>query len=298
VSATRRRHETQAVPPGGRLLVCATPIGNLGDVTQRVLDALRDADVIEAEDTRVTRKLLARYSITTPLESYHAKNLDRRTPEVVQRVRAGGRVALVSDAGTPGVSDPGAQLVDACLVAGLPVDVLPGPSAIVTALVASGLPTHAFYFGGFLPRKEGERRRALESRAALEATLVFYESPKRTPATAASLAAAFPGRRAAMARELTKLHEEVLRETTEGLAGALAGRELKGEVVLLVGPPLRGEAPAVDEVAVRARISELTAAGASTRDAAKQTAAEFGLGRNAAYELAVRRDCDEVGRVP
>jgi 16S rRNA (cytidine1402-2'-O)-methyltransferase len=291
---SQRRHE-QAVPLGGRLLVCATPIGNLGDVTGRVLDALRDADVIEAEDTRVTRKLLARYGISTPLEPYHARNLERRTPEVVSRVRSGARVALVSDAGTPGVSDPGARLVDACLAEGLAVDVLPGPSAIVTALVASGLPTHAFYFGGFLPRKEGERRRALEALAGLEATLVFYEAANRTAATAASLAAAFPGRRAAMARELTKLHEEVLRGTTVEVADALGARELKGEVVLLVGPPARGEERSVDEDAVRARIAELVGTGVSRRDAAKLAAAEFGLTRNAAYALAMRPGDDAEG---
>ncbi len=279
--------DEQAVPSGGRLLVCATPIGNLGDVTERVLEALRTADVIQAEDTRVTRKLLTRFGISTPLEPYHAKNLERRTPEVVARVRAGARVALVSDAGTPGVSDPGARLVDACLREGLPVDVLPGPSAIITALVASGLPTHAFYFGGFLPRKEGERGRVLASLAGLDATLVFYEAANRSAATSASLAAAYPGRAAAMARELTKIYEEVLRGTTEELAAALAGRELKGEVVLLVGPPVRGESAHVDEDAVRARIARLVAGGASRRDAAKQAAGEFGLGRNAAYELAV-----------
>ncbi|MDO8914475.1 MAG: 16S rRNA (cytidine(1402)-2'-O)-methyltransferase [Coriobacteriia bacterium] len=277
----------QAVRAPGRLLVCATPIGNLGDVTSRVLDALRDADVIEAEDTRVTRKLLTRFSISTPLESYHAKNLERRTPEVVARVRAGASVALVSDAGTPGISDPGARLVDACLEEGLPVDVLPGPSAIVTALVASGLPTHAFYFGGFLPRKAGDRRRALEKLAALDATLVFYEAPARTAATVASLAEAFPGRRAAMARELTKLYEEVARAPVEELARALAGRELKGEVVLLVGPP-DGRAAEIDEGAVAARIAELVADGVTRKDAVKQAARELGVPRNVAYGISVR----------
>jgi 16S rRNA (cytidine1402-2'-O)-methyltransferase len=200
-----------SAPAGGRLLVCATPIGNLGDVTLRVLDALRDADVIAAEDTRVTRKLLSRYDIHTPLEPYHAKNLATRTPALVERIAAGAVVALVSDAGTPGISDPGAHLVDACIEAGLPVDVLPGASAIVTALVASGLPTYAFYFGGFLPRKAGDRRRALERVAGLDATLLFYESPHRAAATLSSVAEVMPGRRAAMARELTKFFAEVVR---------------------------------------------------------------------------------------
>jgi 16S rRNA (cytidine1402-2'-O)-methyltransferase len=275
--------------PDGRLIVCATPIGNLGDVTLRVLEALRTADVIEAEDTRVTRRLLARYEITTHLEPYHAKNLERRTPEVVARVAAGQTVALVSDAGTPGVSDPGARLVDACLAAGLAVDVLPGPSAIVTALVASGLPTHAFYFGGFLPRKAGDVRRALLRLAALDATLVFYESPRRTAATLAAIAEVLPGRNAAMARELTKIHEEVARGDVAQLAAAVAERELKGEVVLLVGPPGAAPERAVDAPALRARVEELVAGGATRTDAIKAVAAETGVPRNAVYEAALKR---------
>jgi 16S rRNA (cytidine1402-2'-O)-methyltransferase len=268
----------------GRLLVCATPIGNLGDVTLRVLEALRDADVIEAEDTRVTRKLLARYDIHTPLEAYHAKNLAARTPQVVDRVRGGATVALVSDAGTPGVSDPGAALVAACLDAGLTVEVLPGASAIVTALVASGLPTHAFYFGGFLPRKAGEQRRALEKLRELDATLVFYESPRRAAETLAALAAVLPGRDAVVARELTKLFEEVARGTVEELAADLAGRDLKGEVVLLVGPPRRDQAPAGPEPdEIRRMVEAHVAAGMSRKDAARTVAAETGLGRNAVY---------------
>lgn len=270
----------------GRLLVCATPIGNLGDVTLRVLDALRDADVIEAEDTRVTRKLLARYDIHTPLEAYHAKNLEARTPAVVERVRRGETVALVSDAGTPGVSDPGAALVAACLDAGLPVEVLPGPSAIVTALVASGLPTHAFYFGGFLPRKAGERRRALDALRDLNASLVFYESPHRTAVTLADIAEMLPGRAAAVARELTKLFEEVVRADVGELARMMAERELKGEVVVVVGPPGRDQAPAMPEPdEVRRMVSERVAAGASRKDAVREVAAQTGMGRNAVYAI-------------
>ena len=172
--------------------------------------------------------------------------------------QAGERIALVSDAGTPGISDPGARLVDAALDAGLSVEVLPGASAILTALVASGLPTHAFYFGGFVPRKKGERARLLESLGALDATLVFYESPKRTAATLRALSEAFPGRIGAMARELTKLHEEVVRGPLHEIAEQIAQREnLKGEVVLLVGPPAGRKTAAtypeaVDEELVRA----------------------------------------------
>jgi 16S rRNA (cytidine1402-2'-O)-methyltransferase len=276
----------------GRLVVCATPIGNLGDVTLRVLDALIDADVIEAEDTRVTRKLLSRYEITTPLEPYHAKNLERRTPEVVARVEAGEVVALVSDAGTPGVSDPGAHLVDACIDAGLTIEVLPGASAILAALVASGLPTHAFYFGGFLPRKAGDRIRALEKVAGLDATLIYYESPRRTAATLASIAEALPGRTGVMARELTKLHEEVARGEVAELAQRVAGRELKGEVVLLVGPPPRGSAEAAlatDPKELRMQVDALVSGGASRKDAVRAVSDRTGVPRNAVYDAAIGR---------
>lgn len=272
---------------GGVLLVCATPIGNLGDVTLRVLDALKSADVIEAEDTRVTRKLLSRYEIHTPLEAYHEHNRVVRTPELVDRIQRGERIALVSDAGTPGVSDPGEHLVDACLDAGVHVDVLPGASAILTALVASGLPTGAFYFGGFLPRKAGERTRALEAVAALDATLIFYESPGRTAATLASLAGAFSGRQAALTRELTKLHEEVARAEVGELAAAFAARELKGEVVLLVGPPVKQAQLTFDEGAVRERLKALEADGRTRRDAVREVAAETGLPRNDVYRLSL-----------
>lgn len=271
----------------GRLLVCATPIGNLGDVTFRVLDVLRSADVILAEDTRVTRKLLARYDIHTALERYDEATAVVRTPVIVERIVTGASVALVSDAGTPGISDPGARLVDATLTAGLPVEVLPGASAIITALVASGLPTHAFYFGGFLPRKAGELRRRLSELSGLDATLVFYESPRRAAASVAAIAEVFPRRRAAMARELTKLHEEVVRGTTDDLAAALEGRELKGEVVLLVGPPVAGEAPIVSDDSIRAAVQALVAGGMSRKDAVRQVAGELGVPRNDAYRISL-----------
>jgi 16S rRNA (cytidine1402-2'-O)-methyltransferase len=255
-----------------------------------VIEALQDADAVLAEDTRVTRKLFARYGIVTPLERYDENTAARRTPEVVARLRAGESIALVSDAGTPGISDPGSQLVDAALTAGVPVEVLPGPSAIVTALVASGLPTYAFYFGGFLPRKAGERSRLLDSLARLDATLVFYESPRRTAASLADLAERFPQRDGAMARELTKLHEEVVRGPLPDVAAEIGAREtLKGEVVLLVGPPSPSETkqPAeADPDAVRARLHDLIGSGMKRAKAAKHVAAEFGLDRNAVYDMA------------
>ena len=237
----------------------------------------------------MTRRLFARHGIATPLEPYHAKNLERRTPQVVARVASGQNVALVSDAGTPGISDPGARLVDACLADGLVVEVLPGPSAIVTALVASGLPTHAFYFGGFLPRKAGDRTRVLESLARLEATLVFYESPRRVAATLVSIAEALPGRRAVMARELTKVHEEVVRGQVEELARDLASRELKGEAVLLVGPPDRHAALEVDLADLKSRVDVLVSRGSTRKDAVMQVARETGLPRNTVYTAAVGR---------
>jgi len=249
----------------GTLVVCATPIGNLGDVTLRVLDALRTVDAIAAEDTRVTRKLLARYEIHTPLEAYHAHNQAERTPHLVERMKRGERIALVSDAGMPGISDPGSYLVDACLESGIRVEVLPGASAIVTALVASGLPTHAFHFAGFLPRKAGERMRVLERLAPLNATLVFYEAPGRTAATLAALAEAFPGRRAALTRELTKVHEEV---------------------VLLVAPPESPEQVAIDEDVVRKRLGAAEEAGMTRKDAVRSVAADLALPRNEVYRIA------------
>jgi len=273
----------------GRLVVCATPIGNLGDVTLRVLDALREADTVAAEDTRVTRKLLARYEIATRMERCDEHTVERQTPELVRRISGGEVIAIVSDAGTPGVSDPGSRLVDACLEAGVTVEVLPGPSAILAALVASGLPTHAFYFGGFLPRKAGERRRAIEQLSQLDATLIFYESPHRSAATLQALSELLPGRDAAMARELTKMHEEVLRAPIEELAEKVAEREkLKGEVVLLVGPPPSRERAQANEGDVRAAVEARIALGESRSAAVRAVAKELGVPRGEVYDFAHR----------
>ena len=274
----------------GRLVVCATPIGNLGDVTLRVLDALREADVVAAEDTRVTRKLLARYEITTRLERCDEHTVERQTPALVRRMLGGEVIALVSDAGTPGVSDPGARLVDACIDAGVQVEVLPGARAILAALVASGLPTHAFYFGGFLPRKVGDRSRALSAVAALDATLVFYESPHRAAATLASLAVELPGRDAALARELTKLHEEVVRGPIAEVAMQIGAREgLKGEVVLLVGPPPALVREEADPVEVRAHVEALIGGGLTRSEAVKTAARNLDLPRSEVYRIAHER---------
>jgi 16S rRNA (cytidine1402-2'-O)-methyltransferase len=217
----------------GRLVVCPTPIGNLRDVTLRVLDALREADAIACEDTRRTRVLLDRYEIEGRLVSFHEHNERRRAGELVARLRAGETVALVSDAGMPVVSDPGFVLVRACIEAGVAVEVLPGPSAVPVALVASGLPAERWCFVGFLPRKRGQRERLL---AEARETLVAFESPHRLAATLDLLAALDPGRRVAVCRELTKLHEEVARGAAAELAERYRARSAKGEVVLVIGP--------------------------------------------------------------
>jgi 16S rRNA (cytidine1402-2'-O)-methyltransferase len=281
------------MPEHGRLLVCATPIGNLGDVTLRVLDALRAADAIAAEDTRVTRKLLARYEITTPIERCDEHVIERQAPLLVSRMVAGETIALCSDAGTPGISDPGARLIAAALDAAVAVEALPGASALLAALVASGLPMRSFYFGGFLPRRKGDLRRELAALATLDATLVFFESPRRAAATLGELAAAFPGRRAALARELTKVHEEIVRGSVEEVATEVAGREaLKGEVVLLIGPPAMRAPAALDREAVRARVDALVLKGVKRSAAVKQVATELEVSRSEVYEIAHREPLD------
>ena len=285
-----RRAERAVTSAPGRLIVCATPIGNLGDMTLRGLEALRTADTVAAEDTRVTRKLFARYDISTPLERCDEHTVQRQAPLLVARMLGGEVIAFVSDAGTPGVSDPGARLIAAALAADVPVETLPGASAVLAALVSSGLPMHRFYFGGFLPRKAGERVRELASLASLDATLVFYESPRRAAASLVALAQAYPGRQAALARELTKLHEEVVRGTTESVAEQIAGREsLKGEVVLLVGPPVAPVGPPpLDAEVARERVEALVAQGTSRSAAVKAVAKELGVARSLVYDIAHR----------
>ena len=260
----------------GRLVVCPTPIGNLEDVTMRVLRTLREADVVACEDTRHTRKLLERHGIEARLVSFHEHNERRRTSELAQRVGAGERVALVSDAGTPGVSDPGFVLVRECIARGLPVEVLPGPSAVVTALVASGLPAERWCFAGFLPRKEGELRAALERG---ELTLVAFESPGRLARTLRTLAELDPGRPVAVCRELTKLHEEVVRTTAREAADHFADGT-RGEIVLVVGPA--GETPSEEAPALEA-VEELVGAGARRRAAAKVVSRLTGIPANRLY---------------
>ncbi len=266
----------------GRLVVCPTPIGNLQDVTLRVLDALRDADVVACEDTRHSRRLLDRHGVAASLVSYHEHNERGRAHELVARMQAGQTVALVSDAGMPLVSDPGAVLVAACVAAGVTVEVLPGPSAVVAALAVSGLATDRWCFVGFLPRKAGELR-ALLADAASD-TLVAFESPRRLPASLGVLAELDPARPVAVCRELTKLHEEVVRGTAADLAERYAGAQVRGEVVLVVGPAPAVGSEAPDLSGALDAVRALVDVGAKPRPAAKVVAGLTGTGANALYQ--------------
>jgi 16S rRNA (cytidine1402-2'-O)-methyltransferase len=272
----------------GRLVVCPTPIGNLEDVTLRVLSALREADLVACEDTRRTRVLLDRYGVSGRLVSYHEHNEQARSAELVARMRDGAVVALVSDAGMPLVSDPGYVLVHACVAAGLPVEVLPGPSAALTALVASGLPAASWEFAGFLPRKKGELARVF---ASAPGTVVAFESPRRVPATLALLASVDPAREVAVCRELTKAHEEVVRGSAAELAERYAEAPPRGEVVLVLGPASQraGRSPASEPAGLDA-LRRLVDAGAHPRKAAGVVAELTGGSANALYRALTAKE--------
>jgi 16S rRNA (cytidine1402-2'-O)-methyltransferase len=260
----------------GRLVVCPTPIGNLEDITLRVLSVLREADVVACEDTRRTRVLLDRYGVNATLVSYHEHNEQKRSAELVRRMGDGETVALVSDAGMPLVSDPGYVLVRACVAAGLAVEVLPGPSAALAALVASGLASETWRFVGFLPRKKGELAAVL---GATE-TVVAFESPHRVAASLAVLASIDPDREVAVCRELTKIHEEVVRGTAAALAERYGAKEPKGEIVLVVA----GATPADGDLgAALDALRRLVDAGAKARPAAAVVSDMTGVPANALY---------------
>jgi len=263
------------------LAICATPIGNLDDVTLRVLEELREADLVLCEDTRRTRILLTRHGIDARLESHHRHNEAARTPRVLGRLRGGARVALVSDAGLPGVNDPGARLIAAAVAAGVEVTVLPGASAVETALVASGLAADRYQFVGYLPRRVGELRALAAALGGWGGAVVAFESPRRLSASLRVLAEILPGRRAAVCRELTKRFEEVVRGTLEELAERFADAP-RGEVTLVLGPSevVRG---AGEDDAARAAVSDLVEAGASRRTAAEVVSRLTGASRNALY---------------
>lgn len=265
----------------GRLIVCPTPIGNMEDVTLRTLTTLREADTIACEDTRRTGKLLERFGVSGRLVSYNDQNEKKRAAELVKQMDAGSIVALVSDAGMPLVSDPGYVMVQACIAAGLPVEVLPGPSAVLAALVAAGLPSDHWRFEGFMPRKASEIDALF---ANLTETLVAFESPKRLTATLERLAEIDAERPVAVCRELTKMHEEVARGSAAELAAKYGAGEVKGEIVLVVGAA-SPEALEYRQLAdARAAVVRLIDSGARGRDAAKVVAELTGLRANDLYQ--------------
>lgn len=267
-----------------QLYVVATPIGNLEDITFRAVRVLKEVDAIACEDTRHTRKLLDHYGIQKTLISYHEHNEGPRTEELLALLREGRSLALVSDAGTPLVSDPGYRIVHAAAAEGIVVTPVPGPSAILAALAASGLPTDAFRFCGFLPSKPSQRRKLLESVAADQATLIFYEAPHRIVETLDDLLAILGGRPAVLAREITKLHEEFLRGSVSAIASELRSRpSIRGELTLIVG---RGEpARAGTDEPVRTAVQRHETAGLARMDAIKQVARERGLSKREIYRL-------------
>lgn len=267
----------------GRLIVCPTPIGNLEDITLRTLAALREADVIACEDTRTSKVLLDRYGVSAERVRYDAHAERRAAPRLVDRMLGGVTVALVSDAGMPLVSDPGLILVQAAVAAGLAVEVLPGPSAALTALVASGMPAETWRFTGFLPRKKGE----LEDVLRAEETLVAFESPRRVAATLAVLAGLDAERPVAVCRELTKLHEEIVRGTAAELAERYRAEQVRGEVVLVIAPAAAG---AADRAAAEDAVRRLVEAGARPRAAAGVVAGLTGVPANDLYAAIVAGD--------
>ena len=283
---------TESTLLAGKLSIVGTPIGNLSDASPRVKETLATADVILCEDTRVTSKLLSAFDIHVPLQRCDQNIMESQIEPTLERLRAGQCVAFVSDAGMPGISDPGQHLVDAALSEGLATEVIPGPSAVTCALVASGLASDHFFFEGFLPRKHGQIVQRLQQLAAIPGTIVLYESPFRVLATVEAIAEVFPTRQVALVRELTKLHEEVVRDVAPCLVETLAAKEnLKGECVLVIAAPteeelssassqVTGEAQLSLEDAIEAGL----AAGTRKSALAKELAQKFGIARDEAYQ--------------
>jgi len=277
--------QTSCSPLAPGLYLVATPIGNLEDITLRALRVLRSVDRIACEDTRQTQKLLNHFEIRTPTVSYHMHNEAGRAAELAAELKAGCRIAVVSDAGTPGIADPGGQLAAAAIAAGVPVFAIPGANAAVSALIASGLPAETFTFHGFLPAKEGQRKTALEALRGKQETLIFYEAPHRILDTLSDVEATFGvGQHVVVARELTKLHEEILRGAVGEVRATLAGRAtVRGEIVLLFVPT----AEAVREgkaVSIAAEVRELMQSqGLDEKDALKHVARARGMGKSEAY---------------
>lgn len=292
----------------GKLIVVGTPIGNLGDISPRAAQAFRSADAICCEDTRVTAKLLAHLGVERPLLRCDEHVIAARADGIVSRMQAGETIAYASDAGMPGVSDPGQVLVDAARDVGVPVEVIPGPVACVTALVASGLPCDHFFFEGFLPRKPGERIRRLSQLAAVPGALLFYESPHRTVDTLAAMCEVFPKRAVALCRELTKIHEEVVRGSVHEVYEEISAREqLKGEIVIVIAPPSDEEAAAMSgeagagclrvqedrEEALRRDIACALAEGEPASAIAKRLSQRYSRKRREVYALVVSQQQEQ-----
>jgi 16S rRNA (cytidine1402-2'-O)-methyltransferase len=266
----------------GTLYLVATPIGNRQDISARALDILRTVDVVACEDTRHTQKLLSFYGIHASLLSYHEHNERQRGRELIGLLLAGKSVAVVSDAGTPGINDPGHHVTAEAVAAGIRVVPIPGPSAFVAAVVASGLPADTVLFAGFLPSRKGERRRRLAELAQIPATLVIYESPRRLAASLADCLEVLGDRRAAVARELTKIYEEIIRAPLSELARQAASAKIKGEIVLVI--ERAGSEPGLHPAAsVKERVAELESEGMERKAALKAAAKEFGISRSEAY---------------
>ena len=277
--------KTQREIGTGCLYLVATPIGNLEDITVRAIRILKEADLIACEDTRQTQKLLNHYGIRKEMVSYHEHNELTRSPELVIELEQGAQIALVSDAGTPGISDPGHRLVTLCLRHHIRVVPIPGPSAFVAALAASGLPTEEFLFVGFLPARAGARRKALDALKAESRTLIFYEAPHRVVETLADALEILGARPAVIAREVTKIHEEFLRGPLAELLESARKRAPRGEITLLIGAGDPQMQPAEVSVSLKERVAQLQAEGGVDRKAAlKQAARERGLGKREAYK--------------
>lgn len=286
VAADLTRQLAGALAPG--LYLVATPIGNLADITLRALSALARADVIYCEDTRHSRTLVAHFGIDRPLRPYHEHNAEEQRPRILAELAAGRRIALISDAGTPLVSDPGYKLVRECIAAGVTVTALPGPSAVLAAVSSAGLPTDTFLFAGFLPPRSGARQSRIAELASAPATLIFFEAPTRLADTLTDLAGCLGSRPAAVARELTKLHEEVQRGSLAALAEHFRTSPPKGEIVILVGPP--GDTLATDE-AITAALGDMLA-HMSLRDAVKSVADRLSVPKSRVYDLGLKMKSD------
>ena len=269
----------------GTLYLVATPIGNLQDMTFRAVETLKSVDLIACEDTRHTRKLLTHFAISKKLISYHEHNENERAEELIAQISKGSSVAIVSDAGTPGISDPGFRIVSRAIEIGAVVVPIPGPAAFVSAAAASGLATDSMFFGGFLPSKKGDRRKRLLEVTNIPATLIFYESPRRLMATLADAAEILGDRRAVVAREITKLHEEFSRGSLSELHSKFSSATVKGEIVLLIDRTHDAAIEIPHTMSLGDRVAAIEAEGLDRKSALKKAAKEFGMGKSEAYRI-------------